>query len=135
MVDLCSEYAAKHNLLFSTNKVPKKSKTKCMAFLNTQKETPIQQIMFNKEPLPWVKTLTHLGFKINEKLTRGQDTLEKRAQYVSKCNELRQEFHFAHPNTLTFLNNTYNSQFYGATLWDLFSTEAERITGTRSFIS
>ena len=87
-------------------------------------------MILNGKPLPWVKTVTHLGVKINDKLTRGQDTLEKRAQYVSKCNELRQEFHFADPNTLTFLNNTYNSHFYGATLWDLFSSEAERITGT-----
>ena len=130
MIDTCSEYAEKHNLSFSTNIDPKKCKTMCMAFSNTKKEAPILQMMLNKEPLPWVKTITHLGVKINDKLSRGQYTLEKRAQYVSKCNEMRQEFHFAHPKTLTFLNNTYNSQFYGATLWDLFSKEAERITGT-----
>ena len=35
MIDTCSEYAAKHNLPFSTNKDPKKSKTKCMEFLIT----------------------------------------------------------------------------------------------------
>ena len=86
-------------------------------------------MLLNKEPLAWVMSYHH-GVKINDKLTRGQDTLEKRDQYVSKCNELRQESYFAHPKTLTFLNNTYNSHFYGRILWDLFSKEAERITGT-----
>ena len=101
-----------------------------MVFFDRKRELPTRKMMLNGRPLPWVETVTHLGVKINNKLKRGQDTLEKRAQYVSKCNELRQEFHFADPNTITFLNNTYNSHFYGATLWDLFSTEAVRITGT-----
>ena len=82
------------------------------------------------KPLPWVKSVKHLGVKINDKLDRGQDTLEKRAQYISKCNELRQEFHFSAAETITFLNRTYNTHFYGAELWDLFSSEARRITGT-----
>ena len=33
MIDICSDYAGKHNLSFSTNENPNKSKTKCIAFL------------------------------------------------------------------------------------------------------
>ena len=32
MVKSCEDYAINHNLEFSTNSIPKKSKTKCMAF-------------------------------------------------------------------------------------------------------
>ena len=137
----------------------KKSKTKCMTFFrNTRKNVPLRKMMLDDKPLPWVKTLsfsnedqkksktkcmtffrkkkevplrkmTHLGVT-NNKLFRGQDTMEKRAQYVAKCNELRQKFHFPDPNTVAFLNDMYNTHFYGATLWDLFSNESERIVGT-----
>ena len=34
MLNTCTDYASAHNLTFSTNEDPKKSKTKCMAFLH-----------------------------------------------------------------------------------------------------
>ena len=37
MLDTCEEYANEHNLTFSTNDNPNKSKTKCMAFLKKKK--------------------------------------------------------------------------------------------------
>ena len=60
-------------------------------------------------------------------IIQGQDTMEKQAQYVAKCNKLRQEFHFADPNTVAFLNDTENTHFYGATLWDLFRTNLKEL--------
>ena len=60
----------------------------------------------------------------------GQDLLEKRAQYVAKNNELMQEFHYAHPSTKTTLNNVFNTHFYGAPLWDLFSDSFGRLEKT-----
>jgi hypothetical protein len=42
MLNTCEEYAKEHNLTFSTNDDPKKSKTKCMAFLN--KKRPLKQV-------------------------------------------------------------------------------------------
>ena len=86
-----------------------KSKTKCITFFRKKKEVPLRKMMLDDKPLPWVKTVTHLGVTINDKLFRGQDTMEKRAQYAAKCNELRQEFHFADPNTVAFLNDTYRA--------------------------
>ena len=55
-----------------------------------------------------------------------QDILEKRAAYISRNNELLQEFHFAHPSTLLNGNNIYNTHFYGTTLWNLFSKEVNK---------
>ena len=41
-----------------------------------------------------------------------------------------QEFHYAHPSTKTMLNNVFNTHFYGAPLWDLFSSSFERLEKT-----
>ena len=56
----------------------------------------------------------------------GRDVLGKRAAYISKNNELLQEFHFAHPSTLVNVNS-YNTHFYGSTLCNLFSKEVNNI--------
>ena len=39
MLNTCADYAFEHNLTFSTNDNPKKSKTKCMAFLLHKKRS------------------------------------------------------------------------------------------------
>ena len=67
-----------------------------MLFCN-KGDQPKQIMRLNGKPLRWVKSVTHLGVKLNNQRPGGQDTLEKRAQYMSKCNELWQEFHFANP--------------------------------------
>ena len=56
-----------------------------------------------------------------------QDLLEKRAMYIAKNNELRQEFYFAHPKTKLWINNIYNTSFYRAPLWDLTSRNFEKL--------
>ena len=59
-----------------------------------------------------------------------QDTSEKRAMYIAKNNELNQEFHYTDPRTKIWLNNVYNSSFYGAPLWNLFDREFEKLEKT-----
>ena len=120
MINTCSDFAGKHNFSFSTHEDQKKSKTKCMTFFRKKKEVPLRKMMLDDKPLPWVKTVTHLGVNINDRLTRGQDTMEKRAQYVAKCNELRQEFHFADPNTVALINDTYNTLLCSYTMGPFF---------------
>ena len=84
IINTCSDIAGKHNLCFSTHKDQKKSKTKCMTFIRKKKEVPLRKMMLDDKPLPWVKTVIHLGENINDRLIRGQDTMEKRAQYVAQ---------------------------------------------------
>ena len=81
--------------------------------------------------LPWEKSAKHLGNKI-ENVIDGlkQDTKEKRARYISRNNEILQEFGFAHPRTKFQINKIYNSHFSGQVLWDLFSREAEMVENT-----
>ena len=91
-----------------------------MSFL--KKERILRNMKLNDKKLPWVNALNDMG----------QDLLEKRAQYVAKNNELMQEFHYAHRSTKTTLNNVFNTHFYGAPLWDLFSDSFGRLEKTKA---
>ena len=130
MLNVCENFAAKHNLEFSTNPNPQKSKTKCIAFLQNDKELPSLKLCGNS--LPWVTSGKHLGVKIESVVGKilSQDILEKRAQFIQKNNELLQEFSFAHHKTKIFINQIYNSSFYGSILWDFQSKEFQMLCNT-----
>ena len=129
MIDTCATYATSHNLSFSINVNPKKSKTKCIAFSKTRKN--LKHLTLNDKTLPWVDSVKHLGTTITDELAdMSQDLLEKRAQYISKNNELIQELHYAHPSTKILVNHIYNTHFYGAPLWDLFSSSFQKLEKT-----
>ena len=126
MLKTCEKFAVQHNLQFSTNLVPAKSKCKCIAFGCSTEELPNLVLCNNK--LPWVNTIKHLGTVLtNDKEILGKDVMQKRAAYVSRNNELLQEFHFAHPKSLVKINHIYNSSYYGCVLWNYQSKEVERI--------
>ena len=125
MIQTCERYAKEHNLVFSTHTNPTKCKTKCMASLKKDRE--LRKLCLGGMELPWVKTSKHLGCTIEQNLKMKKDLMEKRAIYISRVNELMQEFHFAYPLVKVKINNIFNSYFYGSSLWDLFGTEATRL--------
>ena len=128
MIDTCSNYAKKHNLSFSTHEDPNRSKTKCIAFQRKKKELSCLEL--DGKDLPWVRSVKHLGTTITDDNKMNRDILEKRAIYISKNNELLQELHFSHPKTKIWVNQVYNTSFYGAPLWDLSSREYEKLEKT-----
>ena len=82
MLNTCQEFAAAHNLKFSTDKDLKKCKTKCMAFFYKPRELPSMMLCGN--PLPWVDQLLHLGNMISNKMDGGQvDMKQKEARYIN----------------------------------------------------
>ena len=133
MLKTCEEYAVDHNLQFSTHPDPQKSKTKCMAFtLRKNRNTnSLMEVTLCNNKLPWVNSLKHLGSVItNAQNIVTDDTMQKRAIYINRNNELCQEFYFAHPRSKVDINNIYNTSFYGCVLWNLFGAESERIEKT-----
>ena len=129
MLRVCEEYAKEHNLTFSTNINVNKSKTKCMAFTKCDRALPSMSL--NGNNLPWVKSIKHLGNKVENKIDgMCQDMKEKRAQFIQRNNEICQEFSFADPQTKIKLNDIYNSHFTGSNTWNLFCKEAESIEKT-----
>ena len=129
MLQVCEEYAADHNLKFSTDKNPKKCKTKCLKFL--QKDRFVKPLDLCRNPLPWVDGAKHLGNFIENRIDGlKKDIRMKRAEYINKNNEIIQEFSFCHPKAIFHLNKVYNSHFSGSCLWDLFSREAVMLENT-----
>ena len=132
MLKTCEKFAIEHNLQFSTHEDPKKSKTKCLAFLKNKRN--LDPIKLNDKNLPWIEfpeTVLHLGTTIdNGNLGMSADILKKRATFIQRNNELLQEFSFADPETKVHLNNIYNMSFSGSPLWDLFSDETDKILKT-----
>ena len=129
MIKTCEQYAKEHNLTFSTSKNISKSKTKCMAFVTTERY--LRPLVLCGHELPWVNSLRHLGNKIENKLDgMRHDMREKRAQFIQKNNEICQEFAFADSATKIKLNSIYNTHFTGSPIWDLVSNAAESIEKT-----
>ena len=130
MLSTCEQYADEHNLQFSINICPNKSKTKCIAF-RRKKNQELKHMQLCGNALPWVNKIKHLGSVItNETNVMKDDTMQKRAEYINRNNELCQEFHFAHPKSKTKINGLYNTSFYGSVLWDLFGSEFLRLEKT-----
>ena len=127
MINTCAKYASDHNLKFSINDDTNKSKTKCMAF--QRKKRVIPNLCLNEKDLPWVNSVKHLGSTISNDIrcSMNQDLIQKRAMYVSRNNELVQEFFFAHSKTKIWINNVYNTSFYSSPLWDLFSKNFRKL--------
>ena len=117
MILTTEEYANSHNLKFSTNPNPVKCKTKCMAYLRTQRDLP--NMMLCVTTLPWVEQLKHLGITGTNKIDGCQkDILIKRAIIIERCSDIMQEFHFAPPESQMKLHSIYNSHFTGSCCWD-----------------
>ena len=130
MLSTCEKYAQEHNLQFSTNINPIKSKTKCIAFVKQKGLVLKEMLLCNNNP-PWVNSIKHLGCVLtNSSNIMSDDVMFKRAVYVNRNNELCQEFYFTDPNLKIQINNLFNASFYGSVLWDLFGAEVSRLEKT-----
>ena len=128
LVKICEKFAKKKSLKFSTNVDPDKSKTKCMIFSRKQVDSrKVAPIVLNRDPLPWVSQVKHLGNTLQCDNTMRIDLAQKRGKLIGKLNSLSQEFHYVEPKVFVKILNIYASSFYGSSLWDLFSTECQRI--------
>ena len=126
MIQLAENYFSTHGLQFSTDPDPKKSKTKCIAWL--QKERPLSELKLCGNHLPWVDKITHLGITItNSKNILETDMDIKKARYVARNIELNQEFHFASEVSKLKINDVYNSSWFGSVLYNIYSSETVKL--------
>ena len=133
MLDIANQYATNHRISFSTNVIPRKSKTKGIIFSDRSLKFSPAPIKLNGVPLPWVEHSKYLGNRLTSKMDGfSSDIKEKRAQFITRNCELNQEFSFAHPAVKCKMNGIYNSSFPGSVLWDLSSENAKMIVNTWS---
>ena len=126
MINLAELYFSTHGLKFSTDPDPKKSKTKCIAWL--QKPRPLAPIELCGRQLPWVNKVVHLGMTLTNKSDiLESDMSKKKACYVTRNIELNQEFHFATAETKMKINELYNSSWFGSNMYNLYGTEAIKL--------
>ena len=128
MVNICQDYVESRNLQFGTNSEPEKSKTKCIFFSQKIKANfQPRNIMLNGNKLPWVKSVKHLGHLLEQDNSMRSDLAQKRGTFIAKVNSILQEFHFARPDVIVKLMNTYAAGCYGSNLWDIYSNDCEKL--------
>ena len=127
MVAVCENYGKEHNLIFSTDPVPAKSKTKCIFFCgrtnNVQYPAPVQ---LDGKDLPWVQQADHLGHILHQTVTMDKDCHRARAKFIDKNVDIREQFAFAHPDQIIKMVQILCCDAYGSMLWDLRSNPAEQ---------
>ena len=127
MLDTCQKFAAEHNLQFSTDPNPEKSKTKCIfvCCLAKSRQKPAN-LMLDGKQLPWVESALHLGHTLHKSGTMEKDILAKRASFIDNSVEVREVFSFASPAEILHAVKLYVGSHYGSMLWDLSSDMASQ---------
>ena len=124
----CEEFAKESNIIFSTNPVPAKSKSKCIFVvgkkMNLVKPAPL--ILCGQE-LPYVAQADHLGHVLTEKGDMDQDASVKRAKFVQSAVETTEMFGWAAPAEVVKALKIHCTSFYGSNLWDLGGTKAAQV--------
>ena len=117
MIDMSQAFAAKLNLKFGTNVKPEKSKTKCIMFARNRRDrVQAKELMLDGYTLPWVPKVKHLGNTLQTENTMTLDINSKRGTFIGKTNSILQEFHYAAPEVLLKLINTYTGNIYGSNI-------------------
>ena len=128
MVKICEDFSKEHNLKFSTNPNPEKSKTKGIIFSRKAiDKTKIAPIMLCEDPLPWRDSLKLLGNTLDSDNQMKTDNDMKRCKFIGKIHSLNQEFGFASPEIKMKLLNIYTTSFYGSSLYKLYTNQCDKL--------
>ena len=134
MLKICEDFSSEHSMLFSTDPVPTKSKTKCMLFSRYKSEDQVERLNLNGDSLPWVKTAKHLGNHLSSRLNKfpyspetKTDLLCKRAILFDKVHQIQQQFGYLEPKLVLRLLSIYSTALYGSPLWQLNSEEHSKL--------
>ena len=126
MLKVCEDYAIDHNLSFSTDPVPARSKTKCLLFCGKSPRPKYPDpLKLNGEDLPWVEAADHLGHTLHRDTTMVKACQRARARYIAKSLEVRNQLSFADPLIILRALQIFCEDAYGGMLWDLSSDAAE----------
>jgi hypothetical protein len=133
MVSVCERYGQDHNLVFSTDPIPAKSKTKCLFFCgrtgNVKYPAPVK---LDGKDLPWVEHAEYLGHTLHQSVTMEMDSNRARAKLINKTVDVRDQFAFAHIRQQLQMIQLLRCDGYGSMLWELQSTNAEQFFKSRN---
>ena len=133
MLDVAQEYVKEHQISFSTDQDPAKSKTKGIIFTKGNLRFSPAPLKLNGNDLPWITSAKYLGNTITNVLDGyTRDCQQKRAMYIGRNCELIQEFYHAHPEVKCRINRIYNTSFPGSVLWDFRSEKFKQMVNSWS---
>ena len=128
MLKVCEDYAREHNLQFSVDPSPTKSKSKAIYMCGTSKNvTYPDNLQLDDHVLPWVKQADHLGHVLSQDCNLEANARVMRAKYIEKTIEVRETFSFAHPEQVLRALDIFSSDCYGLMIHDLASPSTESI--------
>ena len=128
MMEVCEQYGREHNLVFSTDPVPSKSKTKGIFFCGEKTRARVKypdKVLLNGEELPWEVTGEHLGHTLHQDGTMEQDARVRRARYIDRSVDIRENMQFAGSGMVMKAHDIHCCDAYGAMLWKLRGKGAE----------
>ena len=89
MLRVCERYALDHNISFSTDENPTKSKTKIVYMCGNMKSRAYPApLKLNGRNLPFVPTAVHLGHTLAQDGTMDHDIKIRRCNYIDKTTEI-----------------------------------------------
>ena len=118
MLALVVEHGASLNLTFSPGK------SYCIFFTGG---TTLRRVVYpaplllNGMELHWCESAVHLGHKLHQDLSMNADAKEKRARFISRSVEVRNQFSFAAPPQIIKAVRILTCDAYGSVLWRLDS--------------
>ena len=124
MLSLVVDHGATLNLTFSSCQEPKKCKSFCLYFTgvkNTKKVKYPAPLVLNGVQLPWRDQAVHLGHVLHQDLTMNADANVKRARFIAKSVEVREQFSFAAPPQILRAVRILACDAYGSVLWRMDS--------------
>ena len=114
-------------MVFSTDPVPSKSKTKCMLVCGKDRVAKYPDpIQLEGRDLPWVETALHLGHTLHQNGKMHQDTKIRRAIFIDRSVEVREQLSYADPAEVLRATAVYCCDGYGAMLWPLAEEPAQQ---------
>ena len=121
-------FAEESNIVFSTNTIPSKSKSKCIHVVGKKRNLvkPAPLMLCGRE-LPYVAQADHLGNTLTEKGDMEQDASIKRAKFIQSSVEVRETFKWAAPAEVLRATKIHCTSFYGSNLWDLGGDKAMQV--------
>ena len=128
MLKIFQDYATDHNLTFSVDPNPAKSKSKAIYMCVTEKNVVYpDNLQLNDHVLPWVQKADHLGHVLSQHCNMDTNARILKAKYIEKTIEIRETFSFAHPEQVLRALDIFSSDCYGLMLHDLASQATESI--------
>ena len=122
------DFANESNVMFSTDPLPNKSKTKCIYMVGNKRNLPKPaHLTLCGRDLPFVNQADHLGNTLTEDGDMEHDVEIKRAKFINSAVEIRELFKAAAPSEIVKAMKVYSSSFYGSNLWDLGGYKARQV--------